>query len=534
MGKRIVYGLEAQNLLKEGVVELASAVKVTLGGKGTNVVIDMGEHFSPKITKDGVTVARNISFDEPIKNMGAKLIRDVAEKVNDIAGDGTTTATVLAESIFIQGIKMVTAGANPILIKRGMDKACKLAVELLKEEVQTIDEQPERVEQIANISANGDTEIGRIVADCITKVTSNGVIVIEEGKSQETLVQYTEGMQFEKGYLSPYFCTDLSRLEAVYEKPYIYLCSDKVNSFKQLLPALEIAVRDQRPLIIISDSIDTDVLSYLVVNRVKGGVQVVAVQSPSYGEMRLDMMEDIAVLTGGENISERKGTFGDGVIFEENQFGTCDRIIVTKDKTMIINGAGNETDILSRITQIKEIISSSKSEYDSERYKERLAKLDGGVAVIYVGGTSEVEVKEKKDRYEDALNATRAAIDEGIVPGGGIALLRIHSHLSGLVMDSEDEKYGLQIVCEAILSPLKQILLNAGEKVDVIINNLLKKGGDYGYNVYTNTYEHFFQSGVIDPFKVTRVALESAVSISGTLLTTSCVVSEIKKDEQSN
>ena len=533
MGKELIYGLEAKEKLKEGVVDLAKSVKVTLGAKGRNVIIDNG-YGSPIITKDGVTVARNIDFDEPIKNMGARLIKDVAQKTNDLAGDGTTTASVLAEAMFLGGIKMIAVGGHPILIKNGMDKACSLAVKLLGEMTEKIDNNFERVVQIANISANGDKEVSGMISGAIQQVSHNGVITVEESRNQESTLEIIKGMQFPKGYLSPYFMTDKVREEVVFENPLILLCANKISSLEPVMPALEFAVKERRPIVIIADSVDSEALALLVVNKLKGGLPVVAIQSPSYGEMRVDMMEDLAILTGGTYFSNKKGMDIESKelkLIDFEDLGSCEKIIVSANKTIIIKGGGNKELLDERILEINSKIAQTKNDFDLEKYRERLAKLDGGVAVIYVGGNSDVEVKEKKDRYEDALNATRAAIDEGIVPGGGVALLRIHDHLLLTPVENEDEGYGVKIVCEAILAPIRQILDNAGEKVDVIINELKIKGGDWGYNVYTNSYEKFFETGVIDPSKVTRIALENATSISGMLLTTECVISQKQKED---
>lgn len=532
MGKVIKFDLEAKNLLKEGVEELAAAVKVTLGAKGRNVILDMGEHMSPIITKDGVTVARNISFDDRIKDMGAKLIRDVASKTNEQAGDGTTTATVLAEEMFKSGLKMVTVGVHPISIKRGMDKACSLALELLDEQTEKIEEGLLRVNQIAKISANGDEEVAGMITEAIKTVHNKGVITIEESKNQESSIEVVKGMHFEKGYLSPYFVNH-NNTDVVYEKPLVLLTSYKISNINIIMPALEEAARQQRPILIIADSVDGDGLAGLVLNKVKGNLPVVAVQSPSYGEMRVDMMEDIAILTGGKYFSEKKG---DNLnLLDPEDLGTCTKVIVSRNRTIILGGNSCKPDVCGdplydRVLYLEKMIEKSSNEFDKEKFQERLAKLKGGVAVISVGGNSDVEVKEKKDRYDDALNAVRAAIEEGVVPGGGVALLNISHFVLRTKVDNEDELYGVKIVAEAIQSPIKQILSNAGEKVDVVINEIMKVGGDYGYNVYTGEYEHFFETGVVDPVKVTKSALSNAVSISGMLLTSECIVSEKIKD----
>lgn len=538
MGKELYYDLDAKEKLKEGVVELSRAVKDTLGARGRAVLIDRGQYQSPIVTKDGVTVAKEIDFDEPIKNMGARLIKDVANKTNDEAGDGTTTATVLAESLFVNGIKMLAVGVHPVLMKRGMDKACKLAVELLKAETEEIGENIERVKQIALISANGDEEVSNIVSEAIKVVHSNGVITIEEGNDVKTVLDVVKGMQFEKGYQSPYFVTDVNKLETVYEKPFILLTSQKINNLQSIIHILEYAASKQRPIVIIADAFEPDAISGLVLNKVKGGLPVVAIQSPSYGEMRVDMMEDLSALTGARYFSDKKDMVINGSVLDdckELDLGTIDKIIVTKNKTIMVSSKEGNDALKQRLNALKQQIKDSNNDFDKEKLRERLAKLDGGVAVIYVGGNSEVELKEKKDRFEDALHATRAAIEEGIVPGGGVALLRIYQHLLQTPTINEDEQQGVNLVCQAILAPIRQILLNAGESPDVIINELNKQGGDYGYNVLNNSYENFLSTGVIDPTKVARVALENSISIIGTMLMSNCVIAfkpELNKEKE--
>ena len=527
MAKEIKYNWEAREGLKKGVDALANAVKVTLGPKGRNVIIDK-KFGAPQITKDGVTVAKEIELKEPIENMGAQMVKEVASKTNDQAGDGTTTATVLAQAIFNTGLKNVTAGANPMELKRGIDKAVAAIIENLKSQSVEINDSHEKIEQVASISANNDPEIGKVIAEAMQKVKKEGVITIEEAKGTETNVKIVEGMQFDRGYISPYFVTDTEKMETVYENPFILIYDKKISNMKEFLPILEKVVQTGRPLLIISEDVDSEALATLVVNRLRGGLKIVAVKAPGFGDRRKEMLEDIAILTGGTVISEEKGfKLEDADI---TMLGTAEKITVDKENTTIVSGKGDKDMIAGRIAQIKSQIEKTTSDYDREKLQERLAKLAGGVAVIYVGAASEVEMKEAKDRYDDALHATRAAIEEGIIPGGGVAYIRAIASLKNLKGENEDQKIGIDIVRRALEEPLRQIANNAGKEGSVIVNAVMKGKGDYGYNARLDQFVNMIEAGVIDPTKVSRVALENAASIAGMLLTTECVLSEIKEE----
>ncbi len=527
MAKDIKYNWEAREGLKKGVDALANAVKVTLGPKGRNVIIDK-KFGAPQITKDGVTVAKEIELQEPIENMGAQMVKEVASKTNDQAGDGTTTATVLAQAIFNTGLKNVTAGANPMDLKRGIDKAVAKVVENLKAQSVEINDSHEKIEQVATISANNDSAVGQVIAEAMQKVKKEGVITIEEAKGTDTYVKVVEGMQFDRGYISAYFVTDTEKMEAVYENPYILIYDKKISNMKEFLPILEKVVQSGRPLLIISEDVDSEALATLVVNRLRAGLKIVAVKAPGFGDRRKEMLEDIAILTGGTVISEEKGFKLEEASLE--MLGTAEKITVDKENTTIVSGKGDKKMIDARISQIKSQIEKTTSDYDREKLQERLAKMAGGVAVIYVGAASEVEMKEKKDRYDDALHATRAAIEEGIIPGGGVAYIRSIASLKGLKGDNEDQQIGIDIVRRALEEPLRQITNNAGKEGSVIVNAVMKGKGDYGYNARTDEYQHMIEAGVIDPTKVSRVALENAASIAGMLLTTECVLAEIKEE----
>lgn len=527
MAKDIKYNWEAREGLKKGVDALANAVKVTLGPKGRNVIIDK-KFGAPHITKDGVSVAKEIELQEPIENMGAQMVKEVASKTNDQAGDGTTTATVLAQAIFNTGLKNVTAGANPMELKRGIDTAVAAIVANLKSQSVEINDSHEKIEQVATISANNDSSVGKVIAEAMQKVKKEGVITIEEAKGTDTTVKIVEGMQFDRGYISPYFVTDTEKMEAVYDNPYIMIYDKKISNMKEFLPILEKVVQSGRPMLIISEDIDSEALATLVVNRLRGGLKIVAVKAPGFGDRRKEMLEDIAILTGGTVISEEKGFKLEDATLE--MLGTAEKISVDKENTTIVSGKGDKEAIDGRIGMIKAQIEKTKSDYDREKLQERLAKLAGGVAVIYVGAASEVEMKEKKDRYDDALHATRAAIEEGIIPGGGVAYIRALSALKGLKGENEDQKIGIDIVRRAVEEPLRQIAANAGKEGSVIVNAVAKGKGDYGYNARTDQFINMIEAGVIDPTKVSRVALENAASIAGMLLTTECVLAEIKEE----
>ncbi|MDR3261417.1 MAG: chaperonin GroEL [Tannerella sp.] len=527
MAKEIKFNMEARNLLKKGVDELADAVKVTLGPKGRNVILEK-KFGAPQITKDGVTVAKEIELACPFENMGAQLVKEVASKTNDNAGDGTTTATVLAQSIISVGLKNVTAGANPMDLKRGIDKAVAKVVESLAEQAEAVGDDLEKIENVAKISSNGDESIGKLIAEAMQKVKKEGVITVEEAKGTETTVDVVEGMQFDRGYISAYFVTDTEKMETQFENPNVLIYEKKISVLKELLPILEQAVQSGRPLLIIAEDIDSEALATLVVNRLRAGLKICAVKAPGFGDRRKAMLEDIAILTGGTVVTDEKGMKLEDTTMD--MLGTAEKIIVNKDNTTIVNGAGDKDEIQSRISQIKTQIENTTSDYDKEKLQERLAKLAGGVAVLYVGAPSEVEMKEKKDRVNDALSATRAAIEEGTVPGGGVAYIRAIQSLENLKGANEDETTGIEIVKRAIEEPLRQIVFNAGKEGAVVVQKVKEGKGDYGYNAHTDVYENLCESGVIDPAKVTRVALENAASIAGMFLTTECVVAEKKED----
>ncbi len=526
MAKEIKFDIEARDLLKKGVDELANAVKVTLGPKGRNVIIEK-KFGAPHITKDGVSVAKEIELSDPYQNMGAQIVKEVASKTNDKAGDGTTTATVLAQSIITVGLKNVAAGANPMDLKRGIDKAVAKVVESIKTQAKEVDDDIKKIEQVATISANNDSEIGKLIADAMAKVKKEGVITVEEAKGTNTTVDVVEGMQFDRGYLSPYFVTNTEKMECEMENPFILIHDKKISNLKDILPLLEASVQAGRPLLIIAEDIDGEALTTLVVNRLRGSLKICAVKAPGFGDRRKEMLQDIAILTGGTVISEEQGIQLASATIE--MLGKAEKITVNKDNTTIVNGAGSKEAIAQRVAQIKAQIEATKSDYDREKLQERLAKLAGGVAVLYVGAPSEVEMKEKKDRVDDALSATRAAVEEGIVPGGGVALIRAIDSLNGVKGENEDETTGIEIVKRAIEEPLRQIVANAGKEGAVIVQKVREGKGDYGYNARTDKFENFYEAGVIDPAKVTRVALENAASIAGMLLTTECVISEKKE-----
>lgn len=527
MAKNIIFNTEAREQLRQGVNALADAVKVTLGPKGRNVIIDK-KFGAPHITKDGVSVAKEVELEDPIQNMGAQLVKEVASKTNDQAGDGTTTATVLAQAIVNTGIKNVTAGANPMDLKRGIDKAVAAVVADLKARSREIGEGKEKVEQVATISANNDKFIGQMIAEAMDKVKKEGVITIEEAKGLDTTVKVVEGMQFDRGYLSPYFVTNTEKMEATYENPYILIYDKKISNLKELLPILEKTVQTGRGLLIISEDIEGEALATLVVNRLRGSLKIVAVKAPGFGDRRKEMLEDIAILTGGVVISEEKGYKLEDA--DLTMLGTAQKVTVDKDNTTIVSGAGEKSAIEARVNQIRSQIEKTTSDYDREKLQERLAKLAGGVAVIYVGAASEVEMKEKKDRFDDALHATRAALEEGIIPGGGVAFIRAISALESLKGENDDEQTGIQIVRRALEEPLRQIVANAGMEGSVVVNKVKELEGDNGFNARTEVYEDLHASGVIDPTKVARVAIENAASIASMILTTECVLSEIKEE----
>ncbi len=527
MAKDILFNLDARDGLKKGVDALSNAVKVTLGPKGRNVIIEKS-YGAPHITKDGVSVAKEIELQDPVENMGAQLVKEVASKTNDLAGDGTTTATVLAQAIVAAGLKNVIAGANPMDLKRGIDKAVATVVESLKSQSEQVGESIEKIQQVASISANNDNAIGTLIAEAMAKVKKEGVITVEDAKGIETHVDVVEGMQFDRGYISPYFVTNTEKMEAVYENPFILIYDKKVSVMKDLLPILEKSLQTGRPLLIIAEDIDSEALATLVVNRLRGSLKVVAVKAPGFGDRRKEMLEDIAVLTGGTVISEEKGYRLEDATLAE--LGTADKITVTKDNTTIVNGHGAKENIDARAAQIKAQIATTTSDYDREKLQERLAKIAGGVAVIYVGAASEVEMKEKKDRVEDALNATRAAIEEGIIPGGGVGFIRAISSIEKMKGENDDETTGISIIKRALEEPLRQIVENAGLEGSVVVNKVREGEGDFGFNARTETYENLLKTGVIDPVKVSRVALENAASIASMLLTTECVISNHKEE----
>ena len=527
MAKEIKFNIEAREELKKGVDALANAVKVTLGPKGRNVIIEK-KFGAPHITKDGVSVAKEVELEEAFQNMGAQLVKEVASKTGDDAGDGTTTATVLAQAIVNVGLKNVTAGANPMDLKLGIDKAVACVVENIKSQAQEVNDDMAKIESVARISANNDSEIGKLIAEAMEKVKREGVITVEEAKGTDTTVEIVEGMQFDRGYISPYFVTNTEKMECEMENPYILIFDKKISSLKEMLPVLEATAQSGRPLLIIAEDVDSEALATLVVNRLRGSLKICAVKAPGFGDRRKEMLEDIAVLTGGVVISEEKGLKLESTTID--MLGRAEKVTVDKENTTIVNGMGDKAAITARVAQIKAQIEKTTSDYDREKLQERLAKLAGGVAVLYIGAASEVEMKEKKDRVDDALSATRAAIAEGIVPGGGVAYIRAISSLNDLKGDNEDETTGIEIIKRAIEEPLRQIVANAGVEGAVVVQKVKDGKGDFGYNARTGEYENFFAAGVIDPAKVTRVALENAASIAGMFLTTECVIAD-KKEE---
>ena len=528
MAKEILFNIDARDQLKKGVDALANAVKVTLGPKGRNVIIEK-KFGAPHITKDGVTVAKEIELADAYQNTGAQLVKEVASKTGDDAGDGTTTATVLAQAIVAEGLKNVTAGASPMDIKRGIDKAVAKVVESIKDQAETVGDNYDKIEQVATVSANNDPVIGKLIADAMRKVSKDGVITIEEAKGTDTTIGVVEGMQFDRGYLSAYFVTNTEKMECEMEKPYILIYDKKISNLKDFLPILEPAVQTGRPLLVIAEDVDSEALTTLVVNRLRSQLKICAVKAPGFGDRRKEMLEDIAILTGGVVISEEKGLKLEQATIE--MLGTADKVTVTKDYTTVVNGAGNKDSIKERCEQIKAQIVATKSDYDRERLQERLAKLSGGVAVLYVGAASEVEMKEKKDRVDDALRATRAAIEEGIIPGGGVAYIRAIDSLEGMKGDNADETTGIGIIKRAIEEPLREIVANAGKEGAVVVQKVREGKGDFGYNARTDVYENLHAAGVVDPAKVARVALENAASIAGMFLTTECVIVEKKEDK---
>ena len=528
MAKEILFNIDARDQLKKGIDTLANAVKVTLGPKGRNVIIEK-KFGAPHITKDGVTVAKEVELADAYQNTGAQLVKEVASKTGDDAGDGTTTATVLAQAIVAEGLKNVTAGASPMDIKRGIDKAVAKVVESIKSQSEKVGDNYDKIEQVASVSANNDPVIGKLIADAMRKVSKDGVITIEEAKGTDTTIGVVEGMQFDRGYLSAYFVTNTEKMECEMEKPYILIYDKKISNLKDFLPILEPAVQTGRPLLVIAEDVDSEALTTLVVNRLRSQLKICAVKAPGFGDRRKEMLEDIAVLTGGVVISEEKGLKLEQATIE--MLGTADKVTVSKDNTTIVNGAGAKENIQERCEQIKAQIASTKSDYDKEKLQERLAKLSGGVAVLYVGAASEVEMKEKKDRVDDALRATRAAIEEGIVAGGGVAYIRALEALEGLKGDNADETTGIDIIKRAIEEPLRQIVANAGKEGAVVVQKVREGKADFGYNARTDVYENLHAAGVVDPAKVTRVALENAASIAGMFLTTECVIVEKKEDK---
>ncbi len=526
--KEILFNIDARDQLKKGIDTLANAVKVTLGPKGRNVIIEK-KFGAPHITKDGVTVAKEVELADAYQNVGAQLVKEVASKTGDDAGDGTTTATVLAQAIVAEGLKNVTAGASPMDIKRGIDKAVAKVVESIKAQSETVGDNYDKIEQVGTVSSNNDPVIGKLIADAMRKVSKDGVITIEEAKGTDTTIGVVEGMQFDRGYLSAYFVTNTEKMECVMENPYILIYDKKISNLKDFLPILEPAVQTGRPLLVIAEDVDSEALTTLVVNRLRSQLKICAVKAPGFGDRRKEMLEDIAVLTGGVVISEEKGLKLEQATIE--MLGSAEKVTITKDNTTIVNGSGDKENIKERCEQIKAQIASTKSDYDREKLQERLAKLSGGVAVLYVGAASEVEMKEKKDRVDDALRATRAAIEEGIVPGGGVAYIRALESLEGLKGENADETTGIEIIKRAIEEPLRQIVANAGKEGAVVVQKVREGKGDFGYNARTDTYENLHAAGVVDPAKVTRVALENAASIAGMFLTTECVIVE-KKEEK--
>ncbi len=527
MAKEIKFNLEARDAMKRGVDALANAVKVTLGPKGRNVIIDK-KFGAPSITKDGVTVAKEIELKDPIENMGAQLLKEVASKTADLAGDGTTTATVLAQAIITAGLKNVAAGANPMDLKRGIDKAVEEVVKHLKKQSKKVGDDIEKIEQVATVSANNDSNIGKLIANAMEKVKKEGVITVEEAKGTETEVKIVEGMQFDRGYISPYFVTNADKMEAVLDNPLVLIYEKKISGMKELLPILEKGVQTGRPLLLIAEDVDGEALATLVVNKIRGSLRICAVKAPGFGDRRKAMLEDIAILTGGTLISEERGFKLENA--DLSYLGSAEKITIDKENTTIVNGAGKKSEITARVNQIKAQMETTTSDYDREKLQERLAKLAGGVAVLYVGAATEVEMKEKKDRVDDALHATRAAVEEGIVAGGGVAYIRAIDALEKLKGENDDETTGIHIIRRALEEPLRQIVQNAGGEGSVVIQKVREGKADYGYNARTDAYENMLAAGVIDPTKVSRVALENAASIASMLLTTECVLSEIKEE----
>lgn len=527
MAKDIKFDIEARDGIKRGVDALANAVKVTLGPKGRNVIISKS-FGAPTVTKDGVSVAKEIELDDELENMGAQMVKEVASKTNDLAGDGTTTATVLAQAIVKEGLKNVAAGANPMDLKRGIDKAVEALTKNLAEQTQEVGDSSEKIKQVASISANNDDLIGELIAEAFGKVGKEGVITVEEAKGTDTYVDVVEGMQFDRGYLSPYFVTNSEKMTADLENPYILLFDKKISTMKDLMPVLEPVAQSGKPLLIIAEDVDGEALATLVVNKLRGSLKIAAVKAPGFGDRRKAMLEDIAILTGGTVISEERGFSLENATID--MLGTAEKVAIDKDNTTIVNGSGDDNAIKERVNQIKAQIETTTSDYDKEKLQERLAKLAGGVAVLYVGAASEVEMKEKKDRVDDALHATRAAVEEGIVAGGGVALVRAKAVLEAISTENADEATGIQIVARAIESPLRTIVSNAGGEGSVVINKVLEGDKDYGYDAKTDTYVDMMKAGIIDPKKVTRVALENAASVSGMILTTECALIDIKED----
>ena len=527
MAKQITFDIEARDALKRGVDALANAVKVTLGPKGRNVIIDR-KFGAPSITKDGVSVAKEIELEDAVENMGAQMVKEVAAKTADIAGDGTTTATVLAQAIVTTGLKNVAAGANPMDLKRGIDKAVKAVVTALQKQSIEVGDNLDKIEQVASISANNDGSIGKLIAQAMEKVKKEGVITVEEAKGTDTTVEIVEGMQFDRGYLSPYFVTNAEKMHAELESPYILIYDKKISTMKDMLPILEQTSQTSRPILIIAEDVDGEALATLVVNKIRGSLKIAAVKAPGFGDRRKAMLEDIAILTGGTVVSEERGFKLENTTLE--MLGQADKVVIDKDNTTVVNGKGEAEGIKVRVSQIKAQMESTTSDYDREKLQERLAKLAGGVAVLYVGAASEIEMKEKKDRVDDALHATRAAVEEGIVPGGGLALVRAAEVLENIATENEDELTGVQIIMRALEAPLRQIVSNAGGEGAVVVSKIKEGKADFGYNAKTDTFEPMLEAGIIDPTKVTRVALENAASVAGMLLTTECVLADIPED----
>jgi len=530
MAKNITFDIEARDALKRGVDALANAVKVTLGPKGRNVIIDR-KFGAPTITKDGVSVAKEIELEDAVENMGAQMVKEVASKTADIAGDGTTTATVLAQAIVATGLKNVAAGANPMDLKRGIDKAVKSVVSELQKQSIEVGDNLDKIEQVASISANNDYTIGALIAEAMGKVKKEGVITVEEAKGTETTVEVVEGMQFDRGYLSPYFVTNAEKMEAELESPFILIYDKKISNMKDMLPILEQTSQTGRPILIIAEDVDGEALATLVVNKIRGSLKIAAVKAPGFGDRRKAMLEDIAILTGGTVVSEERGFKLENATIE--MLGQADKVVIDKDNTTVVNGKGEKEGIELRVNQIKAQMETTTSDYDREKLQERLAKLAGGVAVLYVGAASEIEMKEKKDRVDDALAATRAAVEEGIVPGGGVALVRAAAALESVSVENDDERTGVQIITKAIEAPLRQIVANAGGEGAVIVSKIQEGKADFGYNAKTDTFEPMLEAGIIDPTKVTRVALENAASVAGMLLTTECVLADIPEENPS-